>query len=57
MKMRGTAIAPTAPTGTMTPSFIYVTPFLDEATRIKTALTELHFTEPTVNNNKGSKLE
>lgn len=54
MREKGTAIAPK---GTISPSFIYVTPFLDEATRIKIALPELHFIEPTTRNSKGSKLE
>lgn len=54
MRERGTA---KAPLGNISPSFIYVTPFLDEASRIRTELPELHFIEPTTKNSKGSKLE
>lgn len=38
-------------------SFIYITPFLSEVERIKTALPEKNFLTPTPSNRKGSKLE
>lgn len=37
--------------------FIFITPFLDEVERIKLALPERHFREPSKSNKKGAKLE
>lgn len=41
----------------ITKRFIYITPFLSEAERVKTALPDMNFKEPTIRNKKGNKLE
>jgi hypothetical protein len=38
-------------------NFIFITPFLDEITRIQEAIPERNFVTPTTSNRKGSKLE
>lgn len=41
----------------ITKRFIYITPFLSEVKRVKTALPDMNFKEPTIRNKKGNKLE